>query len=124
MKDIQEHTDIVLLVDQFYSKIKTNPILSPIFSDVAKVDWAHHLTKMYSFWGSILLGEQTYSGNPMQVHVALSKLTPLSKHEFDEWLLLFNATVDELFSGTNAEEAKLRAANIARLMLHKIQTQR
>lgn len=122
MKDIQEHTDIVLLVDQFYSKIKTNPILSPIFSDVAKVDWDHHLPKMYSFWGSILLGEQTYSGNPMQVHVALSKLTPLSEHEFDEWLLLFNATVDELFSGTNAEEAKLRASNIARLMLHKIQT--
>ena len=124
MKDIEQHSDVIQLVDQFYSKIKINPILSPIFSDVAKVDWDHHLPKMYSFWGSILLGEHSYSGNPMQVHVALSKLTPLSEHEFNEWLLLFNATVDELFSGTNADEAKLRAANIARLMLHKIQTQR
>lgn len=76
---------------------------------------------MYSFWSSILLDEHSFTGNPMQKHVELNKLTPLSQNEFDEWITLFNNTVDSLFSGEKADEAKTRAANIARLMLFKIQ---
>ena len=34
--------------------------------------------------------------------------------------IAYNKTVDELFEGTTAEEAKIRAANIARLILFKI----
>lgn len=81
-----------------------------------------HLPKMYSFWASILLGEHSFSGNPMQKHIALSKQTAMTDKEFSEWLHLFVETVDELFLGEKANEAKLRAGNIARLMLHNIQT--
>ena len=77
---------------------------------------------MYSFWGSILLGEQSYAGNPMETHIVLGRKTALTSKEFTEWLFLFNSTVDELFVGPTADEAKLRAGNIARLMLHKIET--
>ena len=91
-----------------------------IFNDVAKVNWTEHLPVMYSFWGSLLLNEGTYAGNPMQKHIALSKLTPLTSTEFAEWLRLFTQTVDELFTGPIADEAKTRAANIARMMLAKI----
>ncbi|MBX3239407.1 MAG: group III truncated hemoglobin [Chitinophagaceae bacterium] len=120
--DIRNEADIQLLVDTFYEKVRVNPVIGYIFNDIAKVDWSHHLPKMYSFWGSILLGEHSYSGHPMTVHIALSKMTTLSEKEFSEWLLLFTQTVDELFAGETAHEAKLRAANIARLMLHKIKT--
>ena len=120
-QDIETRDDIKLLVDTFYKKVEVNPVIGYIFTDVAKVDWQHHLPKMYNFWSSIILGDQSYEGNPMLTHIKLGKLTPLGESEFSEWLLLFNATVDELFEGPKADEAKLRAGNIARLMLFKVQ---
>lgn len=120
--DITNRKDIELLVNTFYEKIRSNPVLGYIFDDVAKINWETHLPKMYSFWASILLGEHSFSGNPMQKHIALSKITEMTDKEFSEWLHLFTVTVDELFFGENANEAKLRAGNIARLMLHNIQS--
>lgn len=121
-RDIENREDIVLLVNTFYNSVRENQTLGYIFNDVAKIDWEAHLPKMFSFWASLLLGERSFSGNPMEKHIALSKITTMSENEFSEWLLLFTKTVDELFAGKIAEEGKLRAANIARLMLHKIQT--
>ena len=120
--DITTRTDVELLVNTFYEKVNDNKTLSPIFNNVAKVDWPHHLPKMYSFWSSLLLGEQSYTGNPMVKHIDLSRQTDMTEVQFSTWLLLFNETVNELFAGEKAEEAKSRAANIARLMLHKIHT--
>lgn len=119
--DIQNRPDIELLVNTFYEKVRENKVLGYIFNDVAKINWESHLPKMYSFWASILLGEHSFSGNPMQKHIALSKITEMTDKEFSEWLYLFIETVDELFVGEKANEAKLRAGNIARLMLHNIQ---
>ncbi|MBO6524122.1 MAG: group III truncated hemoglobin [Balneolaceae bacterium] len=120
--DITKRKDIELLVNTFYQKVRSNSTLGYIFQDVAKINWDNHLPRMYSFWASILLGEHSFSGNPMQKHIALSKLTEMKEKEFSEWLLLFTETVDELFKGEKANEAKQRAGNIARLMFHKIQT--
>ena len=119
--DINSRKDIELLVDRFYDKVKSNTVLGYIFDDVAKINWTKHLPRMYSFWASILLGEQSFSGNPMQKHIELSKQTPITEAEFTEWLSLFLKTVDEHFEGNRANEAKQRAENIARLMLYKIQ---
>lgn len=121
-RDIENRDDIVLLVNTFYNSVKENNKLAYIFNDVAKINWDIHLPKMYSFWASLLLAEHSFSGNPMEKHIALSKITSMTEIEFSEWLLLFTNTVDILFEGEKATEAKLRAGNIARLMLHKIQT--
>ncbi len=119
--DISSKEDIKLLVDTFYNKVQANTTLGYIFNDVAKLNWDEHLPKMYSFWGSLLLQEHTYAGNPMQIHVELSKITTMSLVEFSEWINLFYQTVNELFEGEIASEAKTRAADIARLMQHKIE---
>jgi hemoglobin len=121
--DISDTDDIETLVNRFYQKVRLNPVIGPIFSDVAKLNWEYHLPKMYAFWAGVLFGEPQYSGNPMLKHIELSKHTDMTEVEFSEWLRLFNQTTDELFEGAKSEEAKTRAANIARLMLHKIQTQ-
>ena len=113
--------DVEHLVDTFYGKVKNDPLIGPIFSEVAGVDWNSPLPVMYDFWSGILLGEHPYSGNPMQKHIALSQMTPLTEKEFSRWLRYFNETVDGCFEGQKAEEAKRRAADIARLMLHKIE---
>jgi hemoglobin len=123
MKDIESRADIILLVDAFYTIVKSNPVIGYIFTDVAALDFDIHLPKMYDFWCSMLLGEQSYSGNPMTPHMVLSQKVILSSDHFDEWLLLFNETVDTLFQGDKATEAKYRAKNIAGLMLHKIEQQ-
>ncbi len=119
-QDIQDRSDIILMVDRFYDRVRENPVIGPIFTEVAHLDFDKHLPVMYSFWASQLLGEQTYSGNPMTPHLKLATLTPMGEIQFIEWLRLFNQTVDELFEGTRAEEAKTRAGNIARLMNYKI----
>lgn len=81
-KDIEAKTDVELLVNTFYDKVKTSSIIGPIFNEIINVDWKHHLPKMYSFWASVLLGEHSFSGNPMQKHIQISKLTKMSEHEF------------------------------------------
>lgn len=122
--DIQTREDIVRLVDTFYDKVKTDPTIGYIFDQVAKVDWSRHLPVMYAFWGSILLGEKSFDGNPMKKHVELGRITPMTEVEFSAWKKLFTQTVYELFEGSKADEAVLRAENIARLMLFNIEKDR
>lgn len=112
--DIRGPADIKALVDGFYGKVQVDALLSPVFNDVAKVDWAHHLPTMYRFWEMILFRSGGYQGSPMAKHIPL----PIDRDHFQRWLALFTATVDELFAGPKADEAKNAAASIA----HAFQT--
>lgn len=113
MHDIENTEDIKLLIDTFYGKVRTDDVIGYIFNDIAKVDWPQHLPKMYSFWEFLLLGKDTYQGNPIEPHRKLSQQVRLKEEHFDRWVKLFHATVDELFAGKNAEEAKNRSMLIA-----------
>ncbi|MGN8055490.1 group III truncated hemoglobin [Pedobacter sp. 22163] len=119
-KDIHNREDIMLLVDTFYKNVALNKQIGPIFTDVAKVDWSYHLPKMYDFWESILFGKAIYKGNPMLTHFALNEQTPLQTEAFETWKNLFFQTVDDLFTGDNADLIKQKAQSIADLMHFKI----
>jgi len=118
--DIQSREDIILLVDAFYKEVQNNQKIGPIFTDVAKVDWNHHLPKMYDFWESILFGKAVYKGNPMLTHFKVKEKAILQEEEFTEWKNTFFATVDQLFEGENAEIIKQKAQSIADLMHFKL----
>ena len=105
MKTLDNFDDIKVLVDSFYDKVNLDDLLSPVFNEHAKIDWDKHLPRMYNFWNTILLNEGDYKGSPFQKHESL----PVNREHFDRWLLLFNQTVDALFEGENASEAKKRA---------------
>ncbi|MFW0716778.1 group III truncated hemoglobin [Pedobacter sp. N23S346] len=120
MKDIETRADIILLVDHFYTKVQENQTIGPIFTQVANVDWSHHLPKMYDFWESILFGKAIYKGNPMLTHFSLNEKAPLKTEEFNAWKTIFFEVVDELFAGENAEIIKQKAQSIADLMHYKI----
>ena len=107
--DIQTEADVKLLVDTFYMKVNQDDMLAPVFNGFAGVDWSRHLPIMYDFWSGILLGTSRYRGRPFPKHMPL----PINVTHFQRWLALFNATVDELFAGPKANEAKMRALNIA-----------
>jgi hemoglobin len=109
LPDITSSGDIRTLVDSFYAKVNADDLLAPIFNDIAAVDWPTHLPTIYRFWETLLFGAGNYVGAPFPKHAPL----PVEQAHFDRWLSLFNATVDEHFSGPKADEAKGRAASIA-----------
>lgn len=117
LKDIQNRTDIELLVRSFYNKVNQDSLLSPVFNEVAAVHWESHLPVMYDFWSTMLLGDKSYKGNPFPKHIPL----PINKVHFDRWLMLFLETVDEHFSGETAGEAKMRARSIAGVFQFKLE---
>lgn len=118
--DINTRNDIILLVDSFYTKVQQNDIIGPIFTEIVKVDWLHHLPKMYDFWESILFGKAIYKGNPMLTHFAINEKASLKEDQFKIWKNIFLHTVDELFEGENAVTIKQKAQSIADLMNFKI----
>jgi hemoglobin len=119
-KDIENRTDIELLVNLFYSKVLEDKQLEFIFEEMAKINWKTHLPGMYNFWENIILQTGVYEGNPMSLHQHLHHITPLNGSHFDKWNQLFIATVDELFEGKNANLAKERAISISDIIREKI----
>lgn len=115
--DITTLNDIKHLVDSFYTKVQKDSLIGDIFNRVIQDNWPVHLEKMYRFWQTVLLEEHTYSGSPFTPHAKL----PIGKAHFERWLALFNQTVDELFKGEKADEAKWRANKMAELFQLKIE---
>lgn len=109
--DITTEADVRLLVDSFYAKVNQDALLDPVFNAFAQVDWPRHLPNMYDFWSGLLLGTSRYLGRPFPRHVPLL----INATHFQRWVALFLTTVDELFAGPTAEQAKLRGQSIAQL---------
>ena len=114
--DIQTEEDICRLVDSFYDHVNQDDLLGPVFNQFAKVDWEHHLPKMYEFWSTVLFGSMAYKGQPFPKHLAL----PVDRTHFTRWIALFTQTVDELFVGAMAEQAKQKATSIANIFQMKM----
>ena len=117
MTDILNLEDVKKLVDAFYGKVRENNLLAPEFNERIKDRWPEHLEKMYTFWQTILLEERTYFGSPFPPHAKL----PVEHAHFEEWMKLFTQTIDELFIGEKAKEAKCRAGKMAEMFEYKIE---
>ena len=112
MEDIKTEDDVKLMVHSFYAQVRQDETLSPIFNEAIKGDWEPHLKIMCEFWNTMLLYTRQYLNDPMKKHINLM----VEPKHFERWLQLFEATVDKYFVGNNANSAKIRAANIARIM--------
>lgn len=119
-KDIQNRTDLLLLVTRFYEKLLADDSINYLFTKIAKIDLDHHLPVLVDFWDSILFQSDTYRKNAMQPHLTLHQQSPLQKHHFETWLRYFKESVDEFFEGETAFLAKERATSIATVMQIKI----
>ena len=124
MKNLETRQDIEDLVNRFYDKVQNDETIGFFFNDVAKVDWSHHLPKMYSFWETLLFGQISYKGNPMAMHFPINDKVPLEKAHFAHWVKLWTETVEENFAGEMAELAIYKATNIANLMGYKMEMAR
>lgn len=116
-KDITGTADVRALVLEFYAKVKQDALLAPFFADL---DWGHHIPRINAFWAMVLLGERSYQGDPMTIHMHLHERMPLTQAHFDRWVELFCTTVGEHFRGAKASEAMERARSIAAVMAHRV----
>jgi hemoglobin len=119
-RDIETREDISKLIIQFYEQVKTDNTIGFIFTEVAQINWEHHIPLIVDFWETILLDNPVYKKNAMEVHYDLNKKVALLKEHFSQWLLLFCTTVDDLFAGKTADLAKTRAKSIAAVMEFKM----
>lgn len=116
-KEIEDIEDIKLFVDDFYAKVKNDPLIGPVFLETIPGDWQPHLDKMYAFWNAALFGVAGFRGNPFAKHAPLK----IGQEHFNRWLELFYETIDKHFEGFIAEDAKHRAELMANMFLYRLQ---
>jgi hemoglobin len=119
--DIETRDDCERLVRAFYGRALADPMIGFLFVDVARLDLEAHVPQITSFWETILLGAQSYSGGAFRPHAALHAQVPLRSGNFERWLELWRETVDELFQGPRAELAKAHALRVARAFHRRLE---
>jgi hemoglobin len=87
--DVSED-DIRRLVDAFYSAVRDDGLIGPVFAERVR-DWSVHLPKMYSFWSSVVRRTGRYAGRPFEAH---QQIDGLSGPHFERWLALWEVTVE------------------------------
>ncbi|WP_430468517.1 group III truncated hemoglobin [Winogradskyella ouciana] len=119
--DIKTRDDIFLLVSEFYKKVRRDNVLGPFFNDTIQ-DWDTHLQHLTTFWESSLFLKTKYYGNPLEAHVKVDKAhnNSITELHFGLWLNLWFETIDELFEGDYAENAKRRARKMGTFLYLKI----
>ncbi len=111
--DLSNRENIAAFVELFYQRVLADAQLATVFLDVADIDLAVHLPHIKDYWCKLLLGEKGYRRHTMNIHRQLHGKQPLQPADFQRWLALFNATLDDHFSGEGAERARQVAASIA-----------
>ena len=120
MKDILTQSDLYFLVDAFYKKLLNDYRISYIFTDIVKIKIEEHLPILVTFWSQAILGTGGYTNNLTNIHLKVNELESLTPELFYIWLVHFNSTVNENFTGNNADEIKKQAQNLSIILQIKI----
>lgn len=115
--DLDTRARIEDFVELFYGRMLGDPVLGPIFLDVAAVDLEQHLPHIRNYWCKLLLGGRDYQRHTMNIHRRVHRQRPLAPADFERWLDYFTATVRDHFEGPRAE----RAVGIARTIAANMQ---
>ena len=120
-QDLKNREDVFLLVSSFYDKVREDKVLGPFFNDTI-TDWDAHLQHLTTFWESSLFLKTKYLGNPLEAHVKVDAEhnNTITELHFGLWLNLWFETINELFEGDYAENAKRRARKMGTFLYLKI----
>jgi hemoglobin len=110
--DISSPADVTKLIKTFYDKL----LSSSVKHHFEGLDLEEHLPHIERFWNTMLFPDYSYASNIVEKHTRLS----LQKEDFSIWLKHFTETVDEFFSGPNAQMIKNRASGISYIMQKKL----
>lgn len=116
-KTINE-SSIGVLVDRFYTRVRKDDVLGPVFEKEVGSEWGPHLETMRAFWSSLMLASGRYKGNPMLAHL---KLMPrIGSEHFERWLGIWKQTTSELFPPEAAAMFVRKAQSMAERLLETI----
>lgn len=96
------------LVQEFYTEVRRDPALGPIFNSKIQ-NWGPHVERMVAFWSSIALMTGEYKGKPLPAHMGLG----IRNTHFARWLTLFEQTARRVCPPPAAEFFIDRAQRIA-----------
>ncbi|WP_152205635.1 group III truncated hemoglobin [Marinobacter changyiensis] len=114
--DLDNPAAIHRMVQIFYCRLLDDPVMEPVFLEVAGVHLADHLPLIEGYWCKMLLGEDTYHRNMVYHHEQLHDQMALSDEHFELWFKHFNRTLDDCFEGPYTEKAR----SLARKILHNL----
>lgn len=101
---------LATLVDDFYARVRRDPLIGPVFND-AIADWPSHLETLARFWSSVMLTTGRYKGSPVARHLEHGeRITPAM---FTRWLDLWAETTTELLPPVAAAAMQGKASRIA-----------
>ena len=120
-KQIENRSDLQILVRTFYAKIRADQEIGFFFNETI-TDWEEHLEKLTDFWDMNVFGTKNYHGNPIIAHNAVDKQfdQKITSNIFGIWLNHWFATIDELFEGENVEILKRRAQKMSTFLFMNI----
>ncbi|MFD1316881.1 group III truncated hemoglobin [Namhaeicola litoreus] len=121
MRDIQNRTDLKVIVELFYEKLLSDKKINHFFEKFRDPKTlAEHLDILVDFWDNIVFYSGTYQRNAMASHLMLHRGHPMKPEHFDTWLNHLSAAIDKNFQGDNCHILKTRALSIATVMRIKI----
>ncbi|MET0982890.1 MAG: group III truncated hemoglobin [Telluria sp.] len=101
---------ISILVGDFYTDIRRESVLQPVFDRAIGANWEPHLERMVDFWCSVMLSSGEFKGNVFGKHM---QLQGIEMAHFRRWLGLFETHVRRLFEPAVADEFMAVARRIA-----------
>lgn len=100
---------ITRIVHTFYARVRSDPLLAPVFEARIGDEWDPHLARMVAFWKGVLRGTPGFVGDPVGKHRALAEVE--SRH-FDRWLELFAEILAECVPPSIAADIHGRASRM------------
>ncbi|WP_412078056.1 group III truncated hemoglobin [Streptomyces xanthophaeus] len=116
--DIRGRADLDVVLRRFYTAAFADRRIGPFFTEIAGTDLEVHLPRITDFWERALFRSADYGRDAFAPHAALHSARAMTGADFGRWLQLWNATIDGLHRGPNAERAKAQGERIA-LALHR-----
>lgn len=109
MLPIIDESSIRLLVERFYSRVRADPLLAPVFAAVE--DWDDHQGRLSDFWSSVMFATGRYKGDPVARH--LRHAESMTHERFHRWLALWRLSAEEMLPPDAARAVQVRAERIA-----------
>ncbi|TVZ52991.1 group III truncated hemoglobin [Dokdonia sp. Hel_I_53] len=117
-EDLKNREDVYSLVTNFYTRVRADVLLGPIFNRHIK-NWPSHFEHLTDFWEGNLFMKRIFIGHPLREHKKVDRAEGyiINEQHFNLWLKHWEQTVDVLFEGEKAETAKFKARKIGGFFL-------
>lgn len=121
--DLASREEVAEFVTRFYREIAQDQRFHHYFETIANVNWKAHTSLLTDFWTDLLFPEISTEATHASEHMPGKELIEAHRwlHEassfddalFDQWLDIFDTTLDEGWSGPRTEQVRSRGRGIA-----------